>query len=266
MIPAALAHVRVMLLSVIQVTFTRNFPPRCYKNMLLPHSGFSSFAWLEIIITAALWMRHEVCVACCSVIGQFNQFKKSPVPFFGLVWLLFCSSLSSLSSRSLQRRTCSSLIFKNRILFCSSLRASSTAGSTHMSSRILASILLLFPGHQRRPSAPLSLRPAGRVSAVGYDRSFFLLHLESGSLFFEGCGIRYCIIARGHSSVRCQMLCFCSAGACQALWRSRCSVPVINRIWRWLLWFGETEKEREIISAVLLCTPASNPVLAGKTQ
>lgn len=30
---------------------------------------------------------------------------------------------------------------------------------------------------------------------------FFLLHLESGSLFFEGCGIRYSLIARGHCSV-----------------------------------------------------------------
>lgn len=46
-----------------------------------------------------------------------------------------------------------------------------------------------------------------RVSAVEYDRSFFLLHLESGSLFFEGCRIRYSVIARGHCSV--DILLFC---------------------------------------------------------
>lgn len=80
--------------------------------------------------------------------------QKASLPFFGWVLLLLLHpSFSSLSSRSLQRRTCSSLIFRNRILFCSSLRASSTSGSTHMSSRILASILPLFLGQQRRPSA-----------------------------------------------------------------------------------------------------------------
>lgn len=92
------------------------------------------------------------------------------LPFFGLVSL---PSLSSLSSRSLQRRTCSSLIFKKRILFCSSLRASSTSGSTHMSSRIFASILPSLLLGLRRPSGSLSLSGMGRVSALGYDPSFF---------------------------------------------------------------------------------------------
>lgn len=108
------------------------------------------------------WESYLFCVVSCNETHVFSshqcyQFNKtSVVPFFGLASLLSLPSLSSLSSRSLQRRTCSSLIFKKRILFCSSLRASSTSGSTHMSSRILANILSLFPVYHRWQVSPSS--------------------------------------------------------------------------------------------------------------
>lgn len=65
------------------------------------------------------------------------------LPFFGFVLLHSASppSLSSFSSRSFQRRTCSWRIFRNRVFFCSSLRASSTSGSMYMSFKICCSIL-----------------------------------------------------------------------------------------------------------------------------
>ncbi|TNN65561.1 hypothetical protein EYF80_024239 [Liparis tanakae] len=81
-----------------------------------------------------------------------------------------------------QRRTCSSLILRKRILFCSSLRASSTSGSTHMSSRILASI---SPPCQRRTVTPPSSSSfcrsvrRGRVSAVGVRFPFSLRDVGS---------------------------------------------------------------------------------------
>lgn len=60
------------------------------------------------------------------------------LPFFGFVLLHSASppSLSSFSSRSFQRRTCSWRIFRNRVFFWSSLRAFSTSGSMYMSFKI----------------------------------------------------------------------------------------------------------------------------------
>lgn len=148
-IPATLPHVRVMReVTDTKATFTRVFVPSCYKITACCYFR-QCFPPLLYLKSCSLQCKESgICLVCCSTTCQYNQFKKATVPFFGLVLLLLCPSLSSLSSRSLQRRTCSSLIFRNRILFCSSLRASSTSGSTHMSSRILASILPLFAGHQ----------------------------------------------------------------------------------------------------------------------
>lgn len=65
------------------------------------------------------------------------------LPFFGFVLLHSVSppSLSSFSSRSFQRRTCSWRIFRNRVFFWSSLRAFSTSGSMYMSFKICCSML-----------------------------------------------------------------------------------------------------------------------------
>lgn len=78
--------------------------------------------------------------------------------FFGFVLLHSASppSLSSFSSRSFQRRTCSWRIFRKSVFFWSSLRASSTSGSMYMSFKICCSMLAAdwcgfnWPGGQRR--------------------------------------------------------------------------------------------------------------------
>lgn len=82
------------------------------------------------------------------------------LPFFGFALLHSASppSLSSFSSRSFQRRTCSCRIFKNRVFFCSSLRASSTSGSMYMSFKICCSILAAgrtWPSGSKRGGAVL---------------------------------------------------------------------------------------------------------------
>lgn len=101
--------------------------------------------------------------------------------------LVFLPSLSSLSSRSFQRRTCSSLILKKRIRFCSSLKASNSSGSTHISSRIFASILSLFPRCKGWPESPAgSLSCGSSFSGVGWlhqsQVSFLLKNVGSGEV------------------------------------------------------------------------------------
>lgn len=64
---------------------------------------------------------------------------RAPLPFLGLGFSIL-PSRSSFSSLSFQRRTCSSLIFRNSVFFCSSFSASRMSGSTYMVARICCSI------------------------------------------------------------------------------------------------------------------------------
>lgn len=88
-----------------------------------------------------------------------NQLTFLVLAFFGFVCFSSASppSLSSFSSRSCQRRTCSWRIFKNKVFFWSSFRAFSTSGSMYMSLRICCSMLAAEwweqwapPGGERR--------------------------------------------------------------------------------------------------------------------
>lgn len=144
-------------------TFPRNLVPSCHKTMLPVY--LESFVSLEVIlILLCNGMTHMSSL--CTVLPHIVQYSRcSTLPFFGLLSSL--PSLSSLSSRSLQRRTCSSLIFKKRILFCSSLRASSTSGSTHMSSRIFASILPLSLGLPETTVSPSASQSNGSCFSGG---------------------------------------------------------------------------------------------------
>lgn len=222
-------------------------------------SSFDLHSFEKAMFSQALllyWKSYSYCIVSWNDMHvfssyQYYQFNEASVvvPFFGLVSLLSLPSLASLSSRSLQRRTCSSLIFKKRILFCSSLRASSTSGSTHMSSRILASILSVFPVYRRRPSAPLSLRPVGLVSVVFFPAP------ESGSLSSEECGIRCSLNAGGHCSVLCQVLFLDAVGLYRALWGWRHYVRINWALRVAVLVFTEKKRERDWLYLLYCFSP-----------
>ena len=112
------------------------------------------------------------------------------LPFFGFV-LLSPPSLSSFSSRSVQRRTCSWRIFRNRVFFWSSLRASSTSGSMYMSFRICCSMLAAeWPGWVVVVGGVITWVPPGRAGHRGGEAlSFGRQLLEGGRrlVFIASC-------------------------------------------------------------------------------
>lgn len=156
----------------------------------------------------------------CDLYGKLNKFTHyritSAVPFFDLVFLLCPLSLSSFSSRSFQRRTCSSLILRKRILFCSSLRASRTSGSTHISWRIWASILPLFPG-TTHDCQPLCLSVHWVVFQQWGVIASFPAVLRVGLPFsLKDMGSGTVLAVGGQSGVVCQVLfLWTAAGVCR---------------------------------------------------
>lgn len=100
------------------------------------------------------------------------------VPFLGFV-RLSPPSISSFSSRSFQRRTCSCRIFRKSVFFCSSFRASRTSGSMYMSFRICCSILVVeWFGNL------MKLVEVGKVSGSSWRWMFYRTGLWSHAVRF----------------------------------------------------------------------------------
>lgn len=81
------------------------------------------------------------------------------LPFFGLGFTGKDSCFSIAASLSFHRRTCSSLILKNRICFCSSLSSASRSGSMYISDSICFSIFARVE----------SFTPVAKVLEIGFQ-------------------------------------------------------------------------------------------------
>ena len=155
-------------------TFPRDLVPSCYKIMLPVYLG--SFASLEVIlILLSNGMTHAF-----SWYSTSRPITILPVFHSTFLWPAVISSLPLLPLLSLSPAAhllLSHLQEEDPLLLLAE-GLQHLGVHPHVLKDFCQHLASFPPGCQRQLSAPLPLSPMGRVSAVGYERSFFLLQSQ----------------------------------------------------------------------------------------